>query len=1206
MPLTLSPEQLAARELQSRGVDKTTGTFGDHKVQIGSAKPLRIDKLKPDRIPFQGFRTATRISRGAEGLKNSALKVLSTLVKPGALDAGTLLGALRTTQEYSQRLSKLGTDAPSSALELFAPLVEDLSNADLAKAYQMLATPQADLLMTALTHEGRSNPEASDARRCAEALFDVQALLLKEVSNRASRGIIEREIQKNPDQADMLQRMSPRSLAEQYAPGAQRPQAHARAGDVGVSAMAALVEVAAQGATMRERGAAEAAGMIERRHLGTFTPKEAGDMLRACDLTINVGENSLLLDTSFLANPDKPMPNIFLLNEQGIAPKGQGYLAVRDSAERALFPEFEGQAPRGDERPVYAALNTAKAEMGAAASSYGSSVVVLKPEVMRRATFIADDSFYSPKVSITPQKVEAFYALLDGACSPQLAGELRNAGSERGALLRTFLDRVARTEDPNISIFQSLDSNMIPSGESEAVTALMIDAFADRQATRSRMATYDSLENLFMGLDDLNGTMLGEAAQRFHESGEGRFRLSGNYIEAQVHGPIIPSRDIAELRIDLAAFHSGEERAQARQKAEDFGAATGAKITFLDSGALTRDSNTLGMLLNEGVAHAAAHFDPKDIASARDRILGDPDAALREVLSGMPAAARQRLDQGGAILMGNALPAAMDKFARALSQRQPESATDLYAGDFVKRVFRESVGPMLELKASLLQELDTLDFETEGQKASFEAWVRSAGKLRSPQELRTIHDCAKDQAAVFRAIASNPGMGPGGITQAFCNAIPGINAKLESLINSFPESVRRDFGKDDKNNELDRVVSMALSFAEKGNPPMDADGLRTLHGALNSGAMRFEISMTLNLLMSFVSNVQTARAGGDNPVVRDFASLDTLATMLISSFSTLNSNLKAGGDFPDCLLDPSFMGAASRKAIATLSPEAGRILEERFPARAAFPEPANPQSMPSDDEQRRKFLVSFLDTYVPRESTFERGTSTHGRGHIARAYIFAKAMASILQENGVKVDLNAVLCGIAGHDAGREGGGDDQWEERSAEMTAQKMRDSYPGAMGEDYEKAVRAAIVTGGPQTTEAMLLHAADSLDYGRVGPMDLSRFGFLKAPEGESTSDSAVSMRKELAREADLLERITNPLCQYRQTLDHLTYAKLDALNAEDLARIDGDREALKDAIAKAFEKESENSSEDFMGKFEKVLSDNQGLFPLLSRYYFASGK
>lgn len=160
--------------------------------------------------------------------------------------------------------------------------------------------------------------------------------------------------------------------------------------------------------------------------------------------------------------------------------------------------------------------------------------------------------------------------------------------------------------------------------------------------------------------------------------------------------------------------------------------------------------------------------------------------------------------------------------------------------------------------------------------------------------------------------------------------------------------------------------------------------------------------------------------------------------------------------------------------------------------------------------------------------------------------------------------------------------------------------------MGEDYEKAVRAAIVTGGPQTTEAMLLHAADSLDYGRVGPMDLSRFGFLKAPEGESTSDSAVSMRKELAREADLLERITNPLCQYRQTLDHLTYAKLDALNAEDLARIDGDREALKDAIAKAFEKESENSSEDFMGKFEKVLSDNQGLFPLLSRYYFASGK
>ena len=69
--------------------------------------------------------------------------------------------------------------------------------------------------------------------------------------------------------------------------------------------------------------------------------------------------------------------------------------------------------------------------------------------------------------------------------------------------------------------------------------------------------------------------------------------------------------------------------------------------------------------------------------------------------------------------------------------------------------------------------------------------------------------------------------------------------------------------------------------------------------------------------------------------------------------------------------------------------------------------------------------------------------------------------------------------------------------------------------------------------------------------------------------------------------------------------LNVAKVESEQLQDI--IDRkDREALKDAIAKAFEKESENSSEDFMGKFEKVLSDNQGLFPLLSRYYFASGK
>ena len=173
----VSNNSAVSRERQGRGVDQATGTFGNHTVRLSGAKPLRIDKIKPDRIPFQGFRTATRIARGAEGLGQAAAKTLSVLTQSGKLDARALLGAIRTAHEYTQRLGKLGTDAPSSALELFAPHVEGMTNLELAKAYQMLATTDADLLMTALVHEGRSNPEASDARRCAETLFDLQALL---------------------------------------------------------------------------------------------------------------------------------------------------------------------------------------------------------------------------------------------------------------------------------------------------------------------------------------------------------------------------------------------------------------------------------------------------------------------------------------------------------------------------------------------------------------------------------------------------------------------------------------------------------------------------------------------------------------------------------------------------------------------------------------------------------------------------------------------------------------------------------------------------------------------------------------------------------------------------------------------------------------------------------------------------------------------
>ncbi len=1207
MPNSASIDQLAAKELLDRVVDKTTGTFKNHSVRIGNSSAVRIDKMKSDRIPFQGFRTATRIASGTEGLRKSAARALSIMARPGKLSAGKLLGAIKATQEYASRLARLGSQVRSGTLELYAPLVESLSNDELSKVFQMFQTPEADLLMTALAYEGRSNSEASDARRCSEVLFDMQALVIKELGNRTSRDTIEREIQKDPSKARELQAMAPRSLSEQYAPQEQRPEAVEHKGDLGTSSMAALAEISAHGATKRENEAGEALEAMRRRNYKTLSPKELGNMLRSSEITINMGGISALSGNSFLVNKDSPMLNIFHLNEQGIKAKGEGYLRKRDSVEKLIFPEFDGQAPKGDERPIYGALNTGRFQTGAARSYGRQMVVVLKPEVMRRATFSIDDSFYAPLAKVTPEKIETFYSLLDGTCSPELARELRDPASKRGALLKKYLENASRMESMPISTFTKMPS-FLPEEEEESVQGLMVSVFGDKEGTRNRMASYDSLENLFSGLDDVNGAMMAKAAERFKENGGGRFCLSGNYIEAQVHGPIIPSRDIAEVRINLSEFDTDADRQTAKERALAFGKATGAKITFIKDGTSDIDDSKGSAFYDEGLEISSDHLDPKDIERLVNDKLENPGAALKELLgqSTMSNKLRRRLAGNGDVLMGNALRRALGKFAEAVRNTKPQPGEDTHSVLFVERMFKEAVMPMLELKASLLEELDKLDFETEDQKTAFETWVRSAGKLRSPEELRTIHDCAKDFVPVLKAIAQNPGMAPDKILQTLYSATPGMKEKLNALFASIIASGKEnDFGPDDKNNEVERVISMALSLAAKGNPPMDEAAQKALCDALNSNAMNSEYSMISNLISNFDKDLNNKNIGSGHQASNDFNVLNDIANTFVIARQTIAYNLGSVPPEPNLLLDPSFLSPATRGLIDMLSPTAGRIME-RYPARAAFPAPASPQAMPANDAQRRQFLVSILDDYVPLERTFERGTSTHGRGHIARTYIFAKAMSSMLEENGVKVDLNAVLCGIAGHNVGREEGGDDRWEQQSAQKTVEAMRSKFPGAMGEQYENAFKAAIITGGPvQTTEAMLLHAADSLDYGRVGTFDLSRFGFLNVPDGDDPSASAQKIRNELKREADLLERITNPLCQYRNLLNHISEEMLDA-PASELESLREDRAAILDGIAKAFEEESKLSSEQLMTDFENVLRDNQNMFPLLSRYYFGNAQ
>ena len=207
------------QQLEARGITEKTGVFGHHKVQLGKSDPIRLDSIKANKVPFQGFTAATKIVRGQAGLTASAQDTLKILSRPGQLDAKALLAALKTSQSYMTRLDKLGQLTPQqkeNTLWAFAPAVENMSNAELAAVYQSFNSGEMDLLQTALLREGQINAKAADARSSASLLFDLQALVLKEVSNRCVRGMVDDLVAAHPEDPALTQLRLPPRLSEQY------------------------------------------------------------------------------------------------------------------------------------------------------------------------------------------------------------------------------------------------------------------------------------------------------------------------------------------------------------------------------------------------------------------------------------------------------------------------------------------------------------------------------------------------------------------------------------------------------------------------------------------------------------------------------------------------------------------------------------------------------------------------------------------------------------------------------------------------------------------------------------------------------------------------------------------------------------------------------------------------------------------------------
>ena len=1307
--MTLTIDQVLASELKSRGIDSTTGIYGDHKLQIGNGTPIALDTIESNPVPGEGIRQATKINRGKAGLETMAKDTLGALsaLKGGKLDVKGLLGAIKAGMTQLGRMANLGQlteKQRENTMWIFTRAVEGLSNEDLARVYQSFTSKEMDLLQSALAREVTLNREAGDAGFAADVLFDLNALVIKEVSNRATLTQIDEAIEQAQSQEEKngLELMKPRKISETYGsmqPSAPAPvPAAAPRGDMTAMNLMALVEVSSFSATQREKQAESEAKRLERRGLGGVSVTEMGDVLRKAELTINMKVDVLFKDTSILKNPDQPLLNIFQLQEKKLSTKTKEYIQLRDTAEQKVFPEFSGHKLNSGERPIYGALNLMRHSKGAVANGeFGNVCIVLKDNVKQRSTYACGDTFYAPKLKITPARKENFYRLLDGAgISPQTAAILRDPNSQAHRKLESVLNKLAFAKNPDTTAFktgQKATGLSLDDAEDTNLRNLLFQCFVDSEATHDRLATYDSLESMVGGLDDIDGNMIALTAQKNRQGVDSHAKLgSGRYIEAQIHGPVVPTRDIAEIRVDLSdlagEFGEGQELTDACAELREFSRRTGIPVRITNA----EESQEMAIAEAEDEArlYSDAHIDREATDKAVEEFLSDLDgfvrhatvSALRELVP--PAShltltedERQRIRQtvheilqqeyahstsspDSNHLAFHALHAAcervlrprMDEIKQTALQLADEAVADLdksvpgyalshpeisgghafvFAGDakrvlsadilsrvldslatkenpdadlpgLVKEAVEAATRQMIESKAGLLEELDHADLSPE-EREFFAGYVLSdAPRALSREALAELCRATKARAGLIRGIL---GANPPKTTEEIISALKEMSAPNPVLDEALP---------------ADTAASLALSLFASGEPAPDIGAFRTLRDSIDSEPVRLATGM-------FKKAAALAPAQEDAaPVMRFAAFAEGLGKALCTKVREMDiaeqtariAQLPPGEQEAAHLAletkerpysaPPVFMGNYAmipdsvRQSLAAIAPAVTQALGQ-FPAFAPFPAPAAPQSLPQTDRQRKDFMVRHLHLYLNHEKTFERGKSTHGRGHIARAFIFANVMSNILIEKGIKVDKNAVMLGISGHDSGRKGGNDDRWEADSAELTQNLIRQDYgDNSMGEAYGTEVGKCINAHQSPTVEGMLLNSADSLDIGRTKDFNPQYFAFLKPAEGEQPSEEATQLRAQLIKEADILQRLTDPYCMYRHlVVKYVNDCADDSLPEPVRQEMETQFSTLTESIQHQFIADWEIPPEEYFANYENIILNNPELFPTLSKYY-----
>ena len=575
---------------------------------------------------------------------------------------------------------------------------------------------------------------------------------------------------------------------------------------------------------------------------------------------------------------------------------------------------------------------------------------------------------------------------------------------------------------------------------------------------------------------------------------------------------------------------------------------------------------------------------------AIDRVTYSPQTIVAAAMTiGFPAHIRTELSELGAKdglpLDGRGLENLTKKVVEFLSSKMSAEEGTLNVEKLIAEARDSVVVPALRDRIDLLRPIANWDFPSDGERKAFVSWAVNAGKLKSLEVVKSVYAASGTLTdSLDNALKGDGALDVKGLTDIF-HAFTDTLLKYEPWV----ARVSGEYGADDLHAVVFRPVNVAMSrlFLRVGQGGMDKLG-----AALATQEVRALFSAAA---AAFGDSKALAEHIDPTEMHKFFTFLEELGDRLSGKYGQ-KCKFDVNHVVPFSAVPP-----AIRDVLLNVDRELIETMSKKAPFSATFrtiPTPANPTGLPTDLAGRKDFLRAMLTYYREHEMGFDQGINTHGRTHATRAFVFANVLGNILAERGVPVDMNALCLGIAGHDTGRKGAGEDKWEEASADLTVATCEKMTGGAGGTAWCGAVKADIAGKSealePQRTiEGYLLKAADSLDYTRVDKLNPSRFHFLEGPFscGEKLLAADSELRAELMKEAAELTRLTDPYTARRDELDQLLK---DGKTTE--------YETLKKQLEQAEIAQTKNlSNEEIIALVEITIRENTDKFPLLAKYY-----